>query len=158
MEHTEHGMAAKEFFLQGYNCSQSVAAAYAKEMKISTTMAIKMTAGYGAGVGRMREVCGAFLGLVFVAGTIYGNVDPAGKSDFYREIQNLAQQYQENNGGGSIICRELLGLKQAEGTPIAAKRTPQYYQKRPCPELVAIAADIMEKYMQEHPLSTGMAE
>ena len=44
---------------------------------------------------------------------------------------------------GSIVCRELLGLDRPEGTPQAEARTPDYYRKRPCPELVALAADVL---------------
>ena len=55
-------------------------------------------------------------------------------------IQELAGRFRAENG--SIICRELLGLARPEGTPQAEARTPEYYKKRPCPELVALAAQI----------------
>lgn len=147
------GEIAEEYFMKGYNCSQSVAAAFSDEIGLDPDTILKMTAGYGGGVARMREVCGAFLGLVFVAGALYGNTDPAGKSAFYSEIQGLAGQYRSQNGGNSIICRELLGLGKAESSPTASERTPEYYKKRPCPKLVALAAEIMEQYIEEHPLN-----
>ena len=68
------------------------------------------------------------------------------------EVQELARRYAQRNGGGSIICRELLGLEKAEGTPIAEARTAEYYKKRPCPELARVAADIMGEYIEAHPL------
>ena len=143
------GEQAYKYFLQGYNCSQSVVAAFAEELSLSKEQAVKMSAGFGAGFGRMREVCGGFSGIVFVISSLYGNSDPAGKSDFYKEIQELAARYKERNGGGSIVCRELLGLQKAEGTHQAAPRTEEYYKKRPCPELVRLAAEIAEEYIEE---------
>ena len=91
-------------------------------------------------------------GITMVLGALYGNTDPAKKTQTYTEVQALAEQYRQRNGGGSIICRELLGLKQAEGTPVASARTPEYYKKRPCPELVRLAADLMAEYIEQHPL------
>ncbi len=152
MKKTDHAELAMKYFMQGYNCSQSVAAAYAEELSISTETALRLSAGYGGGFGRMREVCGAFSGIVFVIGGLYGNTDPAGKSGFYAEIQKLAAVYKERNGGNSILCRELLGLDKPEGTPVAEKRTAEYYKKRPCAELVRIAAEITDEYIAAHPL------
>ncbi len=148
----KHGDIAEEYFMQGYNCSQSVAAAFADELNMDVETIIKMSAGYGAGVGRMREVCGAFLGLVFVASSLYGNTDPKKKSEFYAQIQELAGSYKEQNGGNSIVCKELLGLSKPENSPVASERTEEYYKKRPCPKLVNLAADIMEDYISKHPL------
>ena len=156
----EKGSLAEAFFMKGFNCSQSVVVAFAQEIGLSEQQAVKMSAGFGAGFGRMREVCGAFSGIVFVASTLYGNTDPEGKSAFYKEIQDLAKIYREENGGNSIVCRELLGLKKAEASDgelssswVAEKRSPEYYQKRPCPKLVRLAAEIMQAYIEKHPVT-----
>lgn len=155
----EKGSLAEAFFMKGFNCSQSVVAAFAQELGLSQEQAVKMSAGFGAGFGRMREVCGAFSGIVFVISTLYGNTDPEGKSAFYKEIQDLAKIYREENGGNSIVCRELLGLKKADGSNcvgntteswVAEKRTADYYQKRPCPKLVKLAAEITQSYIESH--------
>ena len=148
----EHRVLAENYFKQGYNCSQSVAAAFAPDMGLELSDVLKMTAGFGGGFGRMREVCGAFSGIVFVLGTMYGSDDPAGKTALYTTVQALAEKYKEKNGANSIICRELLGLDKAEGSPVASPRTSEYYKKRPCNELVGLAAEIMEEYIAEHPL------
>ena len=149
---SQHGDAAYEAFFQGYNCSQCIALAFAQEMGLTREQALKISSGFGGGVGRMREVCGAFSGMVLVLGAIYGNTDPAGKSALYAEVQALAEQYRSRNGGGSIVCRELLGLKQAEGSPVAIPRTGDYYRKRPCPQLIRLAGDLMEEYINAHPI------
>lgn len=148
---SKYGDKAYEAFFKGYNCSQCVALAFAAEMGLTEEQALKLSSGFGGGMGRMREVCGAFSGAVLVLGALYGNTDPALKTQTYTEVQALAAQYRARNGGGSIVCRELLGLKQAEGSPVASPRTADYYQKRPCPELVRLAADLMAEYIEQHP-------
>lgn len=85
-------------------------------------------------------------------GALYGSDDPAKKTALYTDVQALAAEYKARNGGpNTLICRELLGLKQAEGSPVASPRTPEYYKKRPCPELCRVAADIMAEYIAAHP-------
>lgn len=155
---SQHGDAAYEAFYKGYNCAQSVAVAFAKEMGVTEEQALRMSAGFGGGMGRLREVCGAFSGMVLVLSTIYGVPDPAYKTALYTEVQELAACYKAANGGNSIICRELLGLKKAEGSPVASPRTPEYYKKRPCPELVRLAANIMEEYLNAHPVPQTRAD
>lgn len=147
-----YGDKAYEAFFKGYNCSQCVALAFAQEMGLTEEQALKIASGFGGGFGRMREVCGAFSGLTLVLGALYGNTDPAQKTKTYTEVQALAEQYRQRNGGGSIVCRELLGLDKAEGSPVASTRTAEYYKKRPCPELVRLAADLMAEYIEQHPL------
>ena len=149
---SRYGDAAYEAFFKGYNCSQCVALAFAKEMKMTEEQALKMASGFGGGFGRLREVCGGFSGITLVLGVLYGSADPAKKTARYTDVQALAAEYKARNGGSSIICRELLGLQKAEGSPVASPRTPEYYKKRPCPELVRLAADIMAEYIEKHPL------
>ena len=101
-------------------------------------------------MGRLREVCGAVSGMFMVAGILYGYDEPKdfeGKSEHYARIQQLAAEYQKRNG--SIVCRELLGLGKGKDDPTPSKRTQEYYKKRPCPDLAATAAAIMEAYIRE---------
>ena len=149
---SKQGDAAYAWFLKGYNCSQSVVAAFAPQLGLTEETALRLSAGFGAGIGRMREVCGAFCGVVTVLSMVYADpADPKDKSRMYALVQQAAEQYRTRNGGGSIICRELLGLARPEGTPQAEARTLEYYKKRPCPELVALAAQILEEWLAEHP-------
>ena len=150
---SKQGDAAYAWFLKGYNCSQSVVAAFAPQLGLTKEMALRLSAGFGAGIGRMREVCGAFCGVVTVLSMVYADpADPKDKSRMYALVQEAAEQYRSRNGG-SIICRELLakaGAAPAGGTA-AEDRTADYYKKRPCPELVALAAQILEEWLAEHP-------
>ena len=67
---------ALDYFHQGYNCSQSVFAAFADVCGLTEETALKLSSPLGAGIGRMREVCGAFCGLSMLAGSLYGNSSP----------------------------------------------------------------------------------
>ena len=148
---SKQGDAAYAWFLQGYNCSQSVVAAFAPQLGLTEEMALRLSAGFGAGIGRMREVCGAFCGVVTVLSMVYADpTDPKDKSRMYALVQQAAEQYRTRNGGGSIICRELLGRKGPE-TPVPEKRTAAYYAQRPCARFVGSAAAILERYMAQHP-------
>ena len=61
---------AVEYFKSGYNCSQSVFAAFADLYGMDTETALKISASFGGGIGRMREVCGCFSGIAMIAGLI----------------------------------------------------------------------------------------
>ncbi|MDE7311147.1 MAG: C-GCAxxG-C-C family protein [Eubacterium sp.] len=146
------GEQAKAFFKEGYNCSQSVALAFCDEVGIDKTKLLRMVSSFGGGMGRMREVCGAVSGMFFVAGALYGYDDPKdmqAKKEHYARIQELAAQFRAENG--SIVCRELLGLEGKDSSPEPSARTAEYYKKRPCPEMIGIAASLMEAYIKEHP-------
>ena len=141
---------AEELFLKGYNCAQAVAGAYAEEMGMDFDTVVKTVSSFGGGMGRLREACGTVSGMFFVAGAIYGYQDPkdiAAKKEHYERIQLLASKFKEETG--SIICRELLGVKGKDTSPAPEARTKEYYQKRPCVKMAGLAADILEKYMAE---------
>lgn len=148
------GDRAYELFLSGYNCTQSVVCAFADELGMDMDTAARLSSGFGGGMGRLREVCGTFSGVVMVMSMLYGYSDPknlAGKKELYEKIRLLAGKFRERNG--SIICRELLGLKEAERSAEPEARTPEYYKKRPCPELCRAAAEIAEEFIRENPPS-----
>ncbi len=148
------GDAAYAYFLKGYNCSQSVTAAFAPQLGLPEELLLRMSSGFGAGIGRMREVCGAFCGVVTVLSLVYADpADPQDKSRMYALVQEAAQMYRSRNGGDSIICRELLaraGAAPTEGT-VAQDRTAEYYRKRPCPELCRLCADLCAEVIAAHP-------
>lgn len=153
IENSCYGQKAKKLFLEGYNCSQSVFLAFEDKYDMDHSMAMKLSSSFGGGMGRLREVCGAVSGMFMVAGLLYGYDEPKNfeaKSEHYARIQELAGEYSDRNG--SIVCREILGLGKGKDDPVPSRRTQEYYKKRPCPDLVAMAAAIMEEYIRENPL------
>ena len=137
----------------GYNCCQAVVLAYNDMFGIDDTTAAALSSGFGGGMGRMREVCGAVSGMAMVLGVLYGHIDPkvpATKADHYVRVREVADAFRAETG--SIICRDLIAeARPASATP--APRDAAYYQKRPCAELVALAADICARYIDEHPVA-----
>ena len=147
------GELAGELFHEGYNCAQAVTLAFADKLAehgINKETAAMMASSFGGGVGRLREVCGCVSGMALVCGVLEGYADPkasAEKQEHYKRIQELAEAFKEQNG--SYICRELLAGINSDTTPVPEARTENYYKKRPCMELAACAADILEKHLEE---------
>lgn len=139
---------AKQLFMSGYNCSQAVVGAFIDDFAIDFDTAMKLSSSFGGGMGRMREVCGAVSGAFMIAGLKCGYCDPcdkAAKSAHYALIQKIAADFKQQNG--SILCRELLEGVGCNGKcqgSVPEDRTAAYYKKRPCAELVYIAAKIVE--------------
>ena len=148
------GDRARELFREGYNCSQAVTLAFAEELEargISREMAAGLASSFGGGLGRLREVCGCVSGMALVCGALEGYTDPkaaAEKQDHYKKIQELVTTFKNENG--SYICRELLAGINTDTDPVPEARTESYYKKRPCAELAACAADILERHLKEN--------
>ncbi len=140
---------AVALFKEGYNCSQSVVAAFADMYGFTDEQALKMSAAFGGGIGRMRETCGAACGMFLLAGLEKGAIvgsDREGKAATYALVQHLAEKFKEENG--TLRCADLLGLLKKEpvvSTPEA--RTEKYYAKRPCTKMVESASKIWADYI-----------
>jgi len=158
----ERVQKAKSLFKEaGYNCCQAVVLAYNDLFDIIDTMASAMALGFGGGMGRMREACGSVSGMIMLAGLLKPASDPTdkvAKTANYALVQEVAGQFKAING--TIICRELLKSSSESHTspdsrhkpdttrlstesPVPSDRTPEYYKKRPCEELVGISARII---------------
>lgn len=143
---------AIELFKSGYNCSQSVVAAFADMYGFTQEQALRMAASFGGGIGRMRETCGAACGMFLLAGLETGATeatDREGKAANYAVVQELAAEFKKRNG--SLNCAELLRLTKKEPiSTIPEERTAHYYAKRPCAKMVEEAARIWVEYLEKH--------
>jgi C_GCAxxG_C_C family probable redox protein len=143
--------AKRLFKEEGYNCCQAVVLAYNDIFGIDDSTAAALSSGFGGGMGRMREVCGSVSGMVMLAGLMRPANDPQVKewrTANYALVQEMAEEFKTING--SIVCKELLGLvpmgsssPAPKESPEPSDRTPEYYQKRPCEDLVGISARIV---------------
>jgi C_GCAxxG_C_C family probable redox protein len=144
---------AVDYFMQGYGCCQSVVAAFADMYGLDEKLALKIAAGFGGGVGRMRMMCGAVSGIVMLVGLEEGQTEGAdreGKSHCYKIVQQLLEESNQQNG--SIICAEILGLngqEKAINNYVASERTAEYYKSRPCVAKVESAARIFAEYLEK---------
>ena len=150
MTKEERIQKAVNFFKEGYNCSQSVVAAYADLYGFTHEQALHMVASFGGGIGRMRETCGAACGMFLLAGLercALEGADRGAKAANYALVQELADKFRKETG--ALRCADLLGLSKKEpivSTPEA--RTPQYYAKRPCVRMVETAARIFGEFLE----------
>ena len=142
---------AQNYFKAGYNCAQAVVMAFDDVMGLNTEELARLTAPFGGGMGRMREVCGTVSGMAFLAGAIKPSADPSNldeRKENYALVQKFAQEFRDENG--DIVCRRLLGLEpiaERTETPMPSARTAEYYRKRPCVEYVGSAARIVAEHL-----------
>lgn len=149
---TDYKQKARDLFLQGFNCSQAVFGAFAKDYDIPMNLALRLSASFGGGIGRMRETCGALCGACMIAGLETGQTeesDQTAKQKNYETVQHFFSEFGQRNG--STRCAELLRLRAEEqkshpSTP--AERTDEYYHSRPCLRMVECAVDIVEEYLK----------
>ena len=111
----KHEELALKYFNEGYNCAQSVFAAFHEEMGLDEKTAFKMSSAFGGGMGGLREVCGAVTGMFMVLSNLYGYDDAKEldkKKVLYSRVQALAEEFKKDYG--TIICRELLASHKAK--------------------------------------------
>ena len=149
----DHQYLAADLFLNGSNCAQAVLTAFCDVTGLDPKLAAKLSSSFGGGLGRQREVCGAVSGMFMVLGLLYGYTEPGekdcNKKALYKDVQALADQFREEVG--SIICRDI--LKNPSTDPNPSPRTEEFYKVRPCARMVMTAARILDRYIEEHPLS-----
>ena len=148
-----HQFLAADLFLTGCNCAQAVVVAFCDLTGMDTDLAKKLSCGFGGGLGRQREVCGAVSGMVMVLDLLYGYTDP-GENDCHKKahyelVQSLCSKFRQE--AGSIICRDILNNPPSDPAP--SPRTAEYYATRPCTRMVMLAARILDKYIEEHPIN-----
>ena len=148
---------AQQYFKSGANCAQAVLAAFAEETGLTVEAATRLASGFGGGIARMRSVCGTVSGMIMAADAICASgdmTDKNAKDRQYQLVRSLVDEFVRLNG--SYICGELLGLAQAapEASTVSETRTPEYFRKRPCVELVGQAAEILEKALAARKTST----
>jgi C_GCAxxG_C_C family probable redox protein len=135
-----------EEFLSGYNCAQSVLAAFSEETGISSDTALKIATGLGAGMGRNQEVCGAVTGGILVLGLKHGrgvNDEQSATAFTYQKTQELMRQFSEKHG--SYICRELLDGCDLKTEAGQQEFTNKDMKNKVCKVCVHSAVEILEK-------------
>lgn len=136
---------AKELFLSGYNCAQSVLLSFADDLKFSKELAQKMAAGFGGGMGKQQETCGAVTGAIMVLGLLKGeevNNNDELKATAYGGVQDLVREFVASYK--TTKCRDLIGcdLNTPEG---AEKFKEEKIMENLCAGCVEKAVQIVEK-------------
>ena len=104
---------AMEYHAKGYNCAQSVAMPFCKEMGLDPAIVKRATEGFGAGMGDRTQTCGALSGAVFVAGVLGADpADPTSKMNSYKVCGEMSKQFVNHCGSG--VCEVIKGLTGGE--------------------------------------------
>ncbi len=134
-------------FKQGYSCSQTVVAAFAPSLGLDRDTALKIASGFGGGMGRLGETCGAVTGAFMILGLKYGSpaTDRQAKETIYAVVREFAQRFQTIHG--SLLCRDLLGcdLNTPEGLALAQEKK---LFSTVCSPYVETAAEILEEMLK----------
>lgn len=146
---TEREEKALQYFTSGDNCAQAVLKAYCDVIGLTEDQAALVAAGFGGGIGRLRQNCGAFSAAVMLCGGLEGEdgADASRRADVYRRVQLTHQKFVERNG--SVNCAELLGRLKQQEPPEPEARTEAYYAGRPCARIIRQACAIVEEHLQE---------
>ena len=135
---------AVDCFNDGFNCSQAVLSAYCGEFGMDKKTALQIACGFGAGMGRLQETCGAVSGAYMLIGLKYGKFlkeDNPAKEKTYAMVREFARLFEERNK--TTNCRELLGVDLIKGD----KQTAAERVKSICPQMVKDASEIIESLL-----------
>ena len=136
---------AAQYFDQSRNCAQAVLASYAGDFGMDKNQALSISVGFGAGMGRVQEVCGAVSGAIMVLGLRSGFKEEDGRgkiNDAYAQVRSFIEEFTKQKG--TIKCRELLSgcdLSTEEGQKIFKQNN----LRGNCREYVRLACELLEK-------------
>jgi C_GCAxxG_C_C family probable redox protein len=140
---------AVQKFNEGFNCAQAVLISFAEELHLDKETALKLTCGFGGGMGRMQEVCGAVSGGIAAIGYKYGrgqNDTSDATETTYKKVRELMTSFEKTKG--SYICNELLpgcDLKTSEGQNLFKDAA---MKKGICEPCVRSVVEIVEKLLK----------
>lgn len=149
MNLTDRKLKARKAFSEGYNCAQSVVVAFSDILNMDETALLSLSAPFGAGFGRSRNVCGTITAMGIVTGLLTdsdGKDIKKEKDDVYTLMQQLMSEFTAKND--TIICKDLLkNIKNLTSTPVSEPRTEEYYKVRPCIKFVEDSVEILYNYL-----------
>ncbi len=137
---------AVRYFEEGFNCSQAVCTAFAEELGIDRDTAMRFSAGFGGGMGRMGKTCGVVTGAYMALGLKYGftQASPEAKAAMYAQIRDFSERFSAGHQG--LECRELLGYDiSIHEEHVQAQQAGLF--KTVCPQLVRDASEILEEML-----------
>jgi C_GCAxxG_C_C family probable redox protein len=135
-------------FKSRFNCSQAVLSAFCDELGFDRSTALKIAAGFGGGIGRSGETCGAVTGAIMVIGLKKGMSSPnplKANEITYGLSADFLKRFRESHG--STLCHDLLGCDISNNDALLEARKKGLFQTI-CPKLVQDAIRIAESMLQ----------
>ena len=136
---------AVDLFNQGFICSQAVLSVFAPDFGLNRDTALRIAQGFGAGMARTDDVCGAIAGAVIVLGLRYGATqadDRAAREKTYAVINEFIKEFKQRNG--TVSCTALLGFNLSDPDQRTQAHQSGVVQER-CHGFVRDAVEILEK-------------
>jgi len=134
-------------FQKKFTCSAAVFSVFSDELGLDPALAKKIACGFGAGISKTGNTCGAVSGAILVIGLKYGKTvadDDAATEKTRALVRQFIHEFTLKNG--SINCTELLGYNlNIQDEYDAAAKVNLFRTK--CPEYVRDAAEILEKIL-----------
>jgi len=139
---------AVAMMVAGFNCAQSTLGVFCLELNLDKETAMKLATGFGAGMARKQEVCGAVTGGIMAIGLKYGRGADDGKPEAehtYRLVGKFMERFAAKYN--SCLCRVLL-----DGCDLLSESGRNFYNEnklsekicRPCVgEAVRVLEDIL---------------
>jgi len=127
-----HLERAEAKFMEGYNCAQAVLFSFCDELGLDAEKALKLSCGFGGGMGRRGEICGAVSGGIMALGLKFGRGenDQRAETDLtYVKIREFMNRFSAKHG--SCLCRELLS-----GCDLDTPEGQAYYKDSECFNLI----------------------
>ena len=139
---TSPGKKAMAYFLDGYNCAQSVLLAMFESWKGRNELVPKIATALGGGIGRCGSVCGALTGGVLAIGARYGSNEPSAdkRARAYELSQILYRRFESQHR--SVLCRELIHYDLTKAEELEKARKSEVFEKE-CPKLVKSVVEIL---------------
>lgn len=138
---------AEVIFNEGFNCCQSVIAVFAEKQGLKTETALKLASGFGGGMGKSGETCGAVTGAYMVLGLKYGGKkaeDTEAKKRTYALVREFSTKFRSVNG--SLLCRDLLGCDIGTEEGRRRAREKNLFSTL-CPKIVMDSVGILEQLL-----------
>jgi C_GCAxxG_C_C family probable redox protein len=133
---------AVKYFLEGYNCAQSVLLTMFEHWNGKNELIPKIATGFGGGIGRCGSVCGALAGGVMAIGIRYGTNEPLVEERLksYEHARTLYKQFELKHG--SVLCRELIGYDLSDPKDLKEARNAKVFENK-CPDFIRTAVEIL---------------
>jgi C_GCAxxG_C_C family probable redox protein len=136
---------AYQSFMSRFTCSAAVFSAFSGDFGLDPDTAKKIACGFGAGVSKTGNICGAVSGAIMVIGLKYGKTeigDEAATEKTRTLVRQFIREFTKKNG--SVSCTDLLGYDISDPEAYDAARDSGVFTSK-CPALVRDAADILER-------------
>jgi C_GCAxxG_C_C family probable redox protein len=134
-------------FKSGFTCSSAVFSSFSEDLGLAGESAKKIACGFGAGVSKTGNICGAVSGSILVIGLKYGKThtgDEGATEKTRALVREFIQEFTARNG--SVNCTELLGYNLSNPEEYEKARRAGLFTTK-CPGFVRDAAEILDRIL-----------